>query len=81
MNKAVNIGAISSAHITKDLAEMLSGSEALLIFRDLISFNVPSVEKAICDRPRENQPSSHLGMIVEIPVLKFVISITSFCSC
>ena len=35
----------------------------------------------ICDRPRENRPSSHLGMIVEIPVLKVVISITSFCSC
>ena len=34
-----------------------------------------------CDRPRENRPSSHLGMIVEIPVLKVVISITSFCSC
>ena len=27
-----------------------------------------------CDRPRENRPSSHLGMIVEIPVLKVVIS-------
>ena len=27
----------------------------------------------ICDRPRENQPSSHLGMTVEIPVLKVVI--------
>ena len=35
----------------------------------------------ICDHPWENQPSSHLGMIVEIPVLKVVISITSFCSC
>ena len=35
----------------------------------------------ICDRPRENQPSSYLGMIVKIPVLKVVISITSFCSC
>ena len=35
----------------------------------------------ICDRPRENRPSSHLGMIVEIRVLKIVISITSFCSC
>ena len=35
----------------------------------------------ICDRPRENRPSSHLGMIVEIPVLKVVNSITSFCSC
>ena len=34
----------------------------------------------ICDRPRENRPSSHLRMIVEIPVLKVVISITSFCS-
>ena len=28
----------------------------------------------ICDRPRENRPSSHLEMIVEIPVLKVVIS-------
>ena len=26
----------------------------------------------ICDCPRENQPNSHLGMIVEIPVLKVV---------
>ena len=34
-----------------------------------------------CDRPRENRPSLHLGMIVEIPVLKVLISITSFCSC
>ena len=34
----------------------------------------------ICDRPWENRPSSHLGMIVEIPVLKIVISITSFYS-
>ena len=42
-----------------------------------ISINCPD----ICDRPRENRPSSHLGMIVEIPVLKVVISITSFCSC
>ena len=32
----------------------------------------------ICDRPWENRPSSHLGMIVEIPILKVVISITSF---
>ena len=35
----------------------------------------------ICDLPRENRPSSHLVMIVEIPVLKFLISVTSFCSC
>ena len=34
-----------------------------------------------CDRPWENQPSLHLGMIVEIHVLRFVISITSFCLC
>ena len=27
----------------------------------------------ICDLPRENRPSSHLVMIVEIPVLKFLI--------
>ena len=33
------------------------------------------------DRPRENRPSSHLVMIVEIPVLKFLIGITSFCLC
>ena len=25
----------------------------------------------ICDLPRENRPSSHLVMIVEIPILKF----------
>ena len=35
----------------------------------------------ICDRPRENRPSSHLVLIVEIPVLKVLISITSFCWC
>ena len=35
----------------------------------------------ICDLPRENRPSSHLVMIVEIPVLKFLLGITSFCSC
>ena len=28
----------------------------------------------ICDLPRENRPSSHLVMIVEIPVLKFLIA-------
>ena len=42
---------------------------------------VTFVQLDICDRPRENRPSSHLGMIVEISVLKVVISITSFCSC
>ena len=36
---------------------------------------------SICDLPRENWPSSHLKMIVEIPVLKFLIGITSFRSC
>ena len=35
----------------------------------------------ICDLPRENRPSSRLVMIVEIPVLKFLIGVTSFCSC
>ena len=35
----------------------------------------------ICDRPQENRPSFHLVMIVEIPVLKFLIGVTSFCSC
>ena len=40
-----------------------------------------SGELLICDRPRENRPSSHLVLIVEIPVLKVLISITSFCSC
>ena len=35
----------------------------------------------ICDLPRENWPSSHLVMIVEIHVLKFLIGINSFCSC
>ena len=34
----------------------------------------------ICDYPWENQPSSHLVMIVEIPVLKILIGVTSFCS-
>ena len=43
MNKTVNTGAISS----RILAEMLSGPEALLIFSDLISLSMPSVEKAI----------------------------------
>ena len=45
MNKIVSIGAISSAHIVSTLAEMLSGPEALLMFNDLINFNMPSVEK------------------------------------
>ena len=36
---------------------------------------------AICDPPWENRPSSHLVMIVEIPILKFLIGVTSFCSC
>ena len=35
----------------------------------------------ICDHPQEIRPSSHLVMIVKIPVLKVVISVTSFCSC
>ena len=42
------------------------------------SFNLNLIDSS---DPRENRPSSHLGMIVEIPVLKVVISITSFCSC
>ena len=32
----------------------------------------------ICDCPQKNQPNSHLVIIVEIPVLKVSISITSF---
>ena len=40
-----------------------------------------SYTKDNCDRPQENLPSLHLGLIVEIPVLKVVISITTFCSC
>ena len=47
MNKTVNTGAISSAHKTRILAELSSGPEALLIFSDLISLSMPSVEKAI----------------------------------
>ena len=37
----------------------------------------------LCDHPGENWPSSHvhLVMIVKIPVLKVVISVTSFCLC
>ena len=31
-------------------------------------------DTGICDRPRENRPSSHLVMIVEIPVLKILIA-------
>ena len=34
-----------------------------------------------CDPPWENRPSSHLVMIVEIPVLKVVFSVTSFSLC
>ena len=30
----------------------------------------------ICDRPWDNRPSSHLVVIVEIPVLKVLISVT-----
>ena len=33
------------------------------------------------NRPQENRPSSHLVMIVEIPILKILIGVTSFCSC
>ena len=35
----------------------------------------------ICDSPRENWPSSHLVMIVDIPVLKILIGVSSFWSC
>ena len=42
---------------------------------------INKTEHFICDRPQENRPSSHLVLIVEIPVLKVLISITSFCSC
>ena len=47
MNRTVNIGAISLAHIVRTLAEILSGPEALLSFNDLISFSIPSVEKGV----------------------------------
>ena len=43
------------------------------------TFDKRNVSK--CDHPWENQPSSHLVVIVDIPVLKFLISVTSFCSC
>ena len=33
------------------------------------------------ERPQENWPSLHLVMIVEIPGLKILIGVTSFCSC
>ena len=57
---------------------------------DINSMHVPRTSQfltytiivhAICDRPRENRPSSHMVMIAEIPVLKVLISVTSFCSC
>ena len=47
----------------------------------VVALTLAIVGDNICDRPRENQPSSHLVMIVEIPVLKFLIGVTSFCSC
>ena len=46
-----------------------------------VGMAIPRAQTIICDRPRENRPSSHLGMIVEIPILKVLISITSFCLC
>ena len=47
MNRTVNIGAISLAHIVRTLAEILLGPEALLSFNDLISFSMPSVVKGV----------------------------------
>ena len=47
----------------------------------IVSLGGAEIKYHICDLPRENRPSSHLVMIVEIPVLKFLIGITSFCSC
>ena len=44
MNKIVSIGAISSAHI-EDSGRNVIRPEALLMFNDLISLNMPSVEK------------------------------------
>ena len=57
-----------------------------MITQIILALGIPALNNAfspcfmnnICDRPRENRPSSHLGMIVEIPILKVVISITSF---
>ena len=46
--------------------------EGFLIQRILTGYVAPNK----CDLPRENRPSSHLVMIVEIPVLKFLIGIT-----
>ena len=53
----------------------------LPIMLKLCSINHIMLPIIICDLPRENRPSSHLVMIVEIPVLKFLIGVTSFCSC
>ena len=54
------------------------------IFANPVTFVVIVIDcdySIICDLPRENRPSLYLVMIVEIPVLKFLIGITSFCSC
>ena len=48
---------------------------------DLLLMKLVNHWLVICDLPRENRPSLHLVMIVEIPVSKFLIGITSFCSC
>ena len=53
----------------------------VIVITFLLQYEMQHNDDRICDRPRENRPSSHLGMIVEIPILKVVISITSFCSC
>ena len=52
-----------------------------IIFVVVTTYDLKLSTCIICDRPRENRPSSHLVLIVEIPVLKVLISITSFCSC
>ena len=46
-----------------------------------ILLNTVNTLISICDLPRENRPSLHLVIIVEIPILKFLIGITSFCLC
>ena len=40
----------------------------------ILSNAIIIIINSICDRPRENWPSSHLVKIVKIPVLKVVIA-------